>query len=95
MKHTKGKWYPVQYCNFWDIQDGESYEDNSILNTEHVGEEEAYTNAKLISKAPEMYEALKWAYKVLSRVDHSYTERNTPEGQMKLSDMRFIIKELS
>lgn len=50
---------------------------------------------KLISKAPEMYEALKWAYKVLSRVDHSYTERNTPEGQMKLSDMRFIIKELS
>lgn len=42
----------------------------------------------------EMHEALKWAYKVLSRVDHSYTERNTPEGQMKLSGMRFILKSI-
>lgn len=55
--------------------------------------EEISQRLKLISKAPEMYEALRWAYEVLSRVDHSYTERNTHEGQMKLSVMRYIIKE--
>ena len=60
MKHTKGKWTPV-YIKYVDGSGGNYYIKNELGNsfiTVWGITEEPKANAKLISKAPEMYEAL-------------------------------------
>ena len=53
-KFTKGNLYPVEYAGRWDIQDGEFYGDDSVLDAESVGEETAEANAKLFAAAPDL-----------------------------------------
>lgn len=46
MKHTKGRWYAVEYAGFWNIQDVDGYiEGHNLLNADSVGEERAEANA--------------------------------------------------
>ena len=64
-KFTKGNLYPVEYAGRWDIQDGEFYGDDSVLDAESVGEETAEANAKLFAAAPDLLEALIYALDIL------------------------------
>lgn len=56
MKHTKGPWYPVNYCGFIELQKGATYEFSSLLNEDDC--EEAKANGILASCAPEMLDLL-------------------------------------
>lgn len=62
MQSENKKWYPIEYAGFWDIQDTNFYESTSVLNADHVGEEQAEENAKLCSAAPVMRELLRDMY---------------------------------
>jgi hypothetical protein len=59
MKHTKGKWQADLISDSVKTEDGELICIVAYLNKKRVEERKA--NAKLISKAPEMYEALMMA----------------------------------
>ena len=63
MRHTKGKWYLQKftdhYTNIIRCDNGKGQETLWIASTPQNSGSEARENAKLISKAPEMYEALK------------------------------------
>jgi hypothetical protein len=68
MKHTKGKWTAKKNSLYFDITSVNEetrmtasihlWKNNDSLDDLHHTDENA-ANAKLISKAPEMYEALK------------------------------------
>lgn len=64
-KFTKGDLYPEEYAGHYDIQSGEFYGDDNILDAEQVGEEEA--NAKLFAAAPNMNE--KFSNRLTSYLD--------------------------
>ena len=54
MKHTKGKWYAVEYCGVYKIQDTNDYTGNDLLDEDQVMAKVAKANAKLIIAAPEL-----------------------------------------
>ncbi len=67
MKHTEGKWYPVDYAGTFIMQANPIYGDPDLFDYNEFHEnclnkEEAKANVFLASKAPEMYEALKELY---------------------------------
>ena len=72
MKYTKGKWI---------IKDGTSIESTNgycIADTGYDDEKEDKANAKLISKAPKMYEALKDIQNMKSLIEYP---SDIPESQ--------------
>ncbi len=56
-KGTNKPWHFVEYPGFLEIQDGESYSDNNILDVDKVGRQIAEANANLIASAPDLLEA--------------------------------------
>lgn len=65
MSKKNKKWYAINYAGFWQIQDTDFYEKTDVLDADHVGEEQAESNAKLCASAPEMKELLDDMYKQL------------------------------
>jgi hypothetical protein len=60
---TPGPAFPVQVCNWWMVQDGPNYDDNSVLDSDECDRAEG--NAVLFSQAsvivPELLEEVKRA----------------------------------
>ena len=57
-KGTKVEWHAVEYAGTYFIQDGETHEDNNILDSDIYTEEIVEANARLIAAAPDLLEAL-------------------------------------
>jgi len=92
-KGTKGEWYCVEYAGNIFIQDSEFYEDSdkcNLLDFDYVGKEIAEANAKLISCAPELLNALQKAIDLL----YGTTEFEVIENyRKKVDDFEQIIKK--
>lgn len=71
MEYTKGKWEVYQYREVLDIVANNKlgFYDTTIakLNVIDKSKNEILANARLISAAPEMYEALIGLYKLMAR----------------------------
>jgi hypothetical protein len=93
MKHTKRKWRVAEFIreNAPNIVSVMSGTDTIVDLPETNNKREI---AKLISKAPEMYEALKWTYDKLAKVSTSYPSRDTIESQSKMASIRSLLKEI-
>ena len=57
-KGTKGEWFGIEYSGIWNIQSGQFYGDDNLLDCECYPREEVEANAKLIAAAPDLLEAL-------------------------------------
>ena len=96
MKHTEGKWFIEKGWNKAEMHIVANDKTIEICRTieANIPIEEGEANAKLISKAPEMYEALKWTYDKLAKVSTSYPSRDTIESQSKMASIRSLLKEI-
>lgn len=56
---TPAPWFAIDIAGYANIQDGQYYEDNNILDSEDVGEEVVKANVKLILASHDLLEALK------------------------------------
>jgi len=99
MKHTKGKWRAVNFIHKMDtgmfrnsiaVYIGNTK--NGVLAANAYGKslEEAEANAKLISKAPEMYEALK----EISEAKGTYALDRMTHAENTIRDMVSIAKSI-
>lgn len=62
---TPGPWYAVEYSGYYMLQNEEGYCESDLLNIEK--DPNAEENAILAAKAPEMYEKLRKASKLLKQ----------------------------
>ena len=101
MKYTKGKWIYSEAIGknrelcFYEIRSNghifaSCYKNEGTINFPKITIEQAKANAKLISKAPEMYEALKLYVSDLRNVVPDSPARNSRIDQIEL-----LLKEIS
>jgi hypothetical protein len=100
MKHTKGKWEVTNLTGkYFEVSaHTETIKRNSgypvAKITTHVNEQ-AKANAKLISKAPEMYEALKSTYSHLLKEYNKYEfQDQTTIARAQLKLIKSLLKEI-
>ena len=86
MKHTKGKWLIKSQEVGYSIEPEIENDTYCIADVFGYAEDEARDNAKLISKAPEMYEALKNVYEFMSGTNLRNLEI--------LNDLKSLLKEI-
>ena len=99
MKHTKGKWETV-HIKYVDGSGGNCYIENELGNnfiTVWGITEEPKANAKLISKAPEIYEVLREIIEKTSAIELNTLMplcRDNPEFEWAITLGKSLLKEI-
>ncbi len=73
-KGTK-KWHAVEFSGRFEIMNEPFYDGLNILDMSETPEEEVMANAKLISVAPELLEALKFMVDRFDEDDNKFSQR--------------------